>query len=76
VTKPGGHRIEMRLVDEERGCVANDKWVGECIICKKAMLKKKMTTILVKTQYSNPKTIGHICEVCACFLCDEYEISM
>lgn len=66
----------MGLYDPERDCVANEKWVGECIICKKAMLKKKMTTIQVKTQYSNPKTIGHICEVCACFLCDEYEISM
>lgn len=67
----------MGLYDPDRDLVVDcDKYIGECIVCKKTMLKKKMTTILVKTQYSNPKTIGHICEVCACFLCDEYEISM
>ena len=64
------------LYDAERDCVANDKWVGECIICKKQMLKKKMITILTKRQYTNPKTLGHICEDCVCILCDEYEISM
>lgn len=67
----------MGLYDPDRDLVVGrGKYIGKCIVCKKTMLKKKMTTILVKTQYSNPKTIGHVCEVCACFLCDEYEISM
>ena len=65
----------MGLYDRERDCVANDKWVAHCLICKNEFLKKKTTTILAKRQYTNPKTVGHICDECLCRLLDKYEIS-
>ncbi len=66
----------MGLYDEFRGCVAADKWCARCVMCGQEHLKKRMTTVLFKTQYSNPKTVCHLCESCVLKICDEYELSM
>ena len=66
----------MGLYDELRDCVANDKWCARCVRCGEEHLKKRMTTVMFRTHYSNPKTVCFLCESCLAELCDQYEISL
>ena len=66
----------MGLYDELRDCVGKDKWSARCVRCGEEHLKKRMTTVLFRAHYQNPKTGCFLCEPCLAELCDQYEISM
>ena len=67
---------DVALYDEIREVVANDKWCAQCVRCGEVHLKKRMTTVLFRMQYSNPKTVCFLCDSCLTELCDRYEINV
>lgn len=66
----------MGLYDPIRNIVVPDEWCDHCLLCGEFMQKKMMTTILVKRQYTNPKTAGFLCDVCITYISDEYGLKI
>lgn len=66
----------MSLYDPYRDCVANDRWCGTCAVCGEEFLKKEMTAVSIKRQYTNPRVVCHICDKCMLYLVDKYELDL
>lgn len=65
----------MGMYDGDTDCVrADERYIARCHGCGRERLKKRMVTLLARTGYSNPKTIGHFCTGCFAALCDKYEM--
>ena len=65
----------MGIYDLDRNlCVSFEKYIAVCPGCGRELLKKRMVTLLAKSQYSNPRTIGHFCESCFTALCEQFEL--
>lgn len=51
-----------------------DKFFAVCAGCGEEIMKRRGITIMARGRYTNPKTIGHMCERCFAELCDRYEL--
>ena len=54
-----------------------DKWVGSCVRCDRAGLKKNMVTLYVRDGGKSPvKLLCHLCPECMASVLDKLGVSM